>query len=156
MSLRFLWDCFTRDRKELLTFRFSSLGHVCRGAYRSVRLGLKYTEGRDGRSSLQRLLETSDVIETLSFDATRSSSDESPSIPQDDEPTRFFGLTLVCQNPWSTGDGTMQKQKRRLYLCRWYIIRYYLGTNLESMDGPRHPRKPSPKMIKPPLACNRV
>ena len=29
MSLRFLWDCFTRDGKELLTFRFSSLGHVC-------------------------------------------------------------------------------------------------------------------------------
>ena len=25
-------------------------------AYRDVRLGLKYTEGRDGRSSLQRLL----------------------------------------------------------------------------------------------------
>ena len=105
-------------------------------------LALNTQEGRDGRSSLQRLLETGDVIETLSFDATRSSPDESPSIPQDDEHTRFFGLTLVCQNPWSTGDGTMQKQKRGLYLCCRYIIRYYLGTNLESMDGPRHPRKP--------------
>ena len=60
------------------------------------------------------------MIETLSFDAARSSPDVIIIIiiiPQDDEHTRFFGLTLVRQNPWSTGDGTMQKQKRRLYLC---------------------------------------
>ena len=139
------------------SYSFFTFGHwgmfVALAYYGDVRLGLKYTKGRDGRSSLQiMLLLTGDVIETLSFDAIRSSPDESPSILQD-ELTRFFGLTLVCQNPWSTGDGTVQKLKRRLYLCRRYILYYYLGTNLESTDGPRHPRRPSPEMIKPPWAC---
>ena len=89
------------------------------------------------------------MMETLSFDATRSSPDEKPPVLQD-ELTRVVGLTLVCQNPRSTGDGTVQKQIWRLYLCRQYIICYYLGTNLGSTDGPRHPRKPSLEMIKPP------
>ena len=37
-------------------FVFHHWGMFAALAYRDVRLGLKYTEGRDGRSSLQRLL----------------------------------------------------------------------------------------------------
>ena len=41
------WDFFTRNRKELLIFRFWSLGYVFRAYSWDVRLGLKHTEGHD-------------------------------------------------------------------------------------------------------------
>ena len=81
------------------------------------------------------------MIENLSFDATRSSPDESPSIPQDDEHTHVFRSDPRLSKPLKHGRRHDAKTKTETIPLPLVYYTLLLGDESRIYGWPASPAK---------------